>query len=66
MGSKKLLIVTEPYHALRARLVAHKLDINADVIGTPTSICWSRWQIFSRYTLREIPALISYWIKGYI
>lgn len=63
---KKLLIITEPFHTLRVRLVAHKLGIHTTVIGASTSPCWSRWQIFSRYTLREIPALISYWIKGYI
>lgn len=60
------LFVTEPFHALRVWLIAHKLGLNADVLVATESPCWTRWGIWSRYTLREIPAIVHYFFKGYL
>lgn len=61
-----ITIVTEPFHAPRVALIAQKLGMHVQVATANTSPCWSRWTYVSRYSMREIVALISYKLKGYI
>jgi uncharacterized SAM-binding protein YcdF (DUF218 family) len=64
---RSFAIVTEPFHVYRANLVAQKQGlIPSVIIGASQSPCWQRWKGFSRYTFREIPALIKYKLMGYI
>jgi len=37
-GLDRVLIVTDPYHALRSKLIAEELGLSASVSPTPTSV----------------------------
>ena len=37
-GLDEVLIVTDPYHALRSRLIAEEFGLQAHVSPTPTSV----------------------------
>lgn len=60
---KSILLVTEPFHAPRALLVAKKQGLQ--VISSPAtqSICWSKHKYWSRYFLKEPLAIILYKIN---
>ena len=63
---KSVIVVTEPYHAPRAALIARKLGLEFSSSPAPESACWSRWKHFSRFFLREPLAVLENWLKGYL
>jgi len=75
LNSKKLLnrygfhsaiIVTDPYHSLRASLVADKMGITYKVSPAQESPCWQDQKYFSPYFLREPFAIVFYKLTGKI
>lgn len=60
---KSILLVTDPFHAPRALLVAKKQGLN--VISSPAtpSSCWSKHKYWSFYFLKEPLAIILYKIN---
>ncbi len=64
LSSKKVLIVSDPFHLARASALARKLGLQATVVGAPKSPCWSRFGLFSRFALREPLAMIENWLRG--
>ncbi len=58
------IIVTEPFHAARASLVAEKLGLKHTVSSASTSPCWTKWEYFSRYFLKEPFAVFLYKIEN--
>mgnify|MGYP000202085351 CR=1 FL=1 len=61
---KSIILVTEPFHAPRANLVAQKLKLNAVTSPATQSICWTKNRYLSRYFLKEPVAIIVYKLKG--
>jgi uncharacterized SAM-binding protein YcdF (DUF218 family) len=61
---RSLIVVTEKFHAPRAKLIASKLGLNFSSSPTPESACWSGRKYFSRYFLREPFAVFENWLKG--
>ncbi len=60
------IIVTEPFHSPRAKLIAERMGLNFYISPTLTSPCWNKWTYFSTYFFREPIALIAYKILGQI
>jgi uncharacterized SAM-binding protein YcdF (DUF218 family) len=44
-GLDDVVIVTDPYHALRAKLIAEQVGLTAHVSPTPTSVVRGRQQL---------------------
>lgn len=63
---KTAILVTEPFHIARARLIARSLGMNATYQGADTSPCWTRWKYLSRYFLKEPLAIVGYVFMGKI
>ena len=63
---QSVIIVTEPFHSPRAKLIAEKMGLNFTISPTLTSPCWNKWTYFSRYFLREPVVLIAYKLLGQI
>ena len=57
-----VVLVTDLYHQPRARLVARRLGLRARSVWPPLrgALAWP----FLKASLREIPALVWYWIAG--
>ena len=54
LSTRSVLIVTDGYHAPRARLIASRLGLEPQTTSpAPTGLRWGQWL---RYVLREIPA----------
>lgn len=65
-GLSSIIVVTEPFHIARVRLVARSLGIDAQYALAEDSPCWTRWKYLSRYLLKEPLAIVSYLISGKI
>ena len=63
---KSTIIVTEPFHVERAKLVAKTLGINAQFAASESSPCWQNGTYFSHYFLKEPIAVLSYILTGKI
>jgi uncharacterized SAM-binding protein YcdF (DUF218 family) len=63
-GLKSVIIVTEPFHAARAALVAEKLRISFTVSPAADSPCWTRGKFISWYFLKEPLAVLLYKVEG--
>ena len=37
-GVEQIILVTDPYHSLRSRLIAEDMGLDVDVAATPTSV----------------------------
>lgn len=61
LGTKDVLIVTDWYHAPRARLIARRLGLSATSSSPPLTGANLRQQIKS--ALREIPAYVLAWVR---
>ncbi len=61
---EKIILVTEPFHNLRASLVASHLGIAHTMSPSIDSPCWQKWKYLSRYFWREPLAIIAYWLTG--
>jgi uncharacterized SAM-binding protein YcdF (DUF218 family) len=46
LGIDRVALVTDPYHALRARLITEELDLDVDVAAVPDSVVqgWTAWR----------------------
>lgn len=46
LGIEQVALVTDPYHALRARLITEELGLDADVASVPDSVVqgWTAWR----------------------
>jgi uncharacterized SAM-binding protein YcdF (DUF218 family) len=64
LTSKRVLIVSDPFHLARAGMLARKLGLEATLVGAPKSPCWSRFGIFSRFALREPLAMVENFLRG--
>ncbi len=60
---KSIILVTEPFHAPRAILVAQKLGLEVFSSPAVTSTCWIKNK-YSRYFFKEPLAIIFYKIKN--
>ncbi|MCT4609890.1 MAG: YdcF family protein [Pelagimonas sp.] len=58
VGARSIVIVTDPYHAPRARLIARKLGVSA------TSDCPKMPSVRLKFLLRETGAWILYFLRG--
>lgn len=65
-GLKNVIIVSEPFHIARARLMARSIGINAMYQAASDSPCWTRWKYLSRYFLKEPISILYYVITGKI
>ncbi|QMT59535.1 YdcF family protein [Legionella sp. PC997] len=61
---KSIILVTEPFHAPRAILVAQKLGLTVFSSPAITSACWIKNKYSSRYFLKEPFAIIFYKMKN--
>ncbi|MCW8409959.1 YdcF family protein [Legionella sp. PATHC035] len=61
---KTIILVTEPFHAPRALLVAKKFHLDAVSSPAVNSICWTKHKYFSRYFLKEPLAMMLYQMKN--
>jgi len=59
LGTPAVLIVTDHYHAPRARLTARRMGLMADSASPPLKGSSPGQQL--RSFLREVPALLVYW-----
>jgi len=59
LGKSEVLIVTDHYHAPRARLTARRMGLNANSASPPLRGSHPGQQM--RSFLREVPALLIYW-----
>ncbi len=57
---KSIILVTEPFHAPRAMLVAQKLGIEASSSPAVKSTCWTKYKYLSRFFLKEPLAIVFY------
>jgi uncharacterized SAM-binding protein YcdF (DUF218 family) len=64
LTSKRVLIVSDPFHLARAGLLARKLGLKATLIGAPKSPCWAQFGLLSRFALREPLAMIENFLRG--
>ena len=51
-GLDDVVLVTDPYHSLRSRLIAEEVGLDADVSPTPTSVV-TGWSSFTRRARRR-------------
>lgn len=61
MGARQVVIVTDRYHAPRARLVARRMGLDAR-IDCPPLRGTKRRRVIKQY-LREVPAYLWYWLR---
>ncbi len=61
LNTPDVIIVTDRYHAPRARLIARRLGLNATTDCPP--IPQGRRKHVVRQTLREVPAYLWYWLR---
>lgn len=61
---KRIIIVTEPFHAPRALLVAKKFGLEAVSSPATKSICWTKHKYLSRYFLKEPLAIMYYKVRN--
>jgi uncharacterized SAM-binding protein YcdF (DUF218 family) len=64
LDSKRVIIVSDPFHLARAGALAAKLGLQATLVPAPRSPCWSRFGLFSRFALREPLAIVENWFRG--
>ncbi len=57
---KSIILVTEPFHSPRARLVAKHLKLNVFTPPAIKSKCWLEKKYFSKYFLKEPLAIMYY------
>lgn len=59
-GWRTAVVVSDPFHILRAETIAH--DLGMDVYGSPAhnSPTYTQWNLRMRYTAREVLALVWY------
>jgi vancomycin permeability regulator SanA len=65
-GLEKAIIISEPFHMARARLIGRTLGIQAEYMASADSPCWNRWTYFSRYFLKEPITIMYYVVTGKI
>jgi uncharacterized SAM-binding protein YcdF (DUF218 family) len=58
-GESRVIVVTDWYHAPRARMTARRLGLAAESQSPPLRGARALSQV--RFALREIPALLLYW-----
>jgi uncharacterized SAM-binding protein YcdF (DUF218 family) len=63
---ESVVIVSEPFHMARIRLVSESLGLNASYSAAVDSPCWTRWKYLSRYFLKEPFSIIYYLLMGKI
>ncbi|RUR27465.1 YdcF family protein [Legionella qingyii] len=61
---KSIILVTEPFHAPRAILVAQKLGLKVFSSPAVESACWKKNKYLSRYFLKEPLAIIFYKMRN--
>jgi uncharacterized SAM-binding protein YcdF (DUF218 family) len=62
----RVIIVSEPYHIARIRLLAHAQGWHQiQVVGSTESLCWSHPRYAMRAVMREPLAIIQNKLKGY-
>ncbi len=59
-----LIIVSEPFHAARAALVARRLGYKFSVSPAKDSPCWKQNKYFTKYFLKEPFAIVLYKLQG--
>jgi uncharacterized SAM-binding protein YcdF (DUF218 family) len=64
LASKRVVIVSDPFHLARAGMLARKLGLEATLVGAPQSPCWARFGLFSRFALREPLAMVENFLRG--
>ena len=62
LGTRDVLIVTDWYHAPRARLAARRLGLTAR--SHSPGLKGARLKTQVKQGLREVPALVIYWVKA--
>jgi len=65
-GLTTAIIVSEPFHMARSRLIARSLGISAQYQASQESPCWNKWKYASRYFLKEPIAIAYYLLTGKI
>lgn len=58
-----IILVSEPFHLPRAKMIAQSLGIEASVSPATNSPCWTRWKFLSRYFLLEPIKYVNDWVK---
>jgi uncharacterized SAM-binding protein YcdF (DUF218 family) len=58
-SEERVLLVTDWYHAPRARMTARRMGLRAESRSPPLRGARPLWQL--RFALREIPAFLLYW-----
>lgn len=66
IGTKDIIIVSDPYHLPRASLIAKSLGMPSTVSPALHSPCWERYQFLGFDYLRDGLALIFYILTGKI
>ncbi len=64
LRTKRVLIVSDPFHLARAGALARKLGLEPTLIGATQSPCWSRNGMASRFALREPLAVLENFLRG--
>jgi uncharacterized SAM-binding protein YcdF (DUF218 family) len=64
LRTKRVLIVSDPFHLARAGAIARKLGLEPTLIGATQSPCWSRNGMASRFALREPLAILENFMRG--
>lgn len=59
LGARQVIVVTDWYHAPRARMTARRMGLEA--ASRSPSLRGARWRVQLRQALREVPALVAYW-----
>lgn len=59
-----VVIVTEPFHMARAKLIAEKLGMNYTVSPAIQSPCWTEGTYLTKYFLKEPLAILQYKLRG--
>ncbi len=63
-GARTILLVSDPFHMARARLIAGNLGFTTYPAPTHTSPISNRPPEEASYVLREALALLAYWVAG--
>lgn len=63
-GLNKVIVVTEPFHMMRASLIADKLQYSYSVSPAKDSPCWQPNKYLSKYFLKEPLALLQYKLQN--
>lgn len=64
-NKKTAILVSDPYHMLRASLIAEQLKVDHTVSPAENSPCWTQWTVLSKGFLREPLALLENKLSGY-